>query len=254
MYEASTLNMQHFTPATDSILDNLLPQRRTLGQPPGKHDEPRVKPSGPRPSDQPRRTRNFITQVKLASWNVRTMSDTANSKGQAPERRSALIAKELQRLDVDIACLSECRIPEEGEFSEGNYTILYSGRGSNQPRLEGVAIALKTHLRPSITNRKGINSTLMTMHIRLEKNCHATVISAYAPTFKRLLDEKILFYDQLFTILAAISKGDRIFLIGDFNARVRCDTTTWPDIIGPNGLGEENAQGQMLLELCTRLD
>ena len=90
--------------------------------------------------------------MKLASWNVLTMSDSSTNKRQTPERRSALVSKELERLDVDIVCLSECRIPEEGEFTEGGYTILYSRRSSNQPKVEGVAIALKSHLRPSIVN------------------------------------------------------------------------------------------------------
>ena len=158
----------------------------------------------------------------------------------------------VDQLDVGIACLNKCRIPEEGEFTEGGYTILCSGRSSDQPKLEGVAIALKSHLRSSIVNWKAINSRLMTMCIKLDKNCHVTVLSVYAPTFKRPQEEKILFYDQLSSTLSDIPKGDRIFLLGDFNARVGSDTTTWPDLIGQNGLSVANSQGYMLLELCTR--
>ncbi|XP_028517861.1 uncharacterized protein LOC114576052 [Exaiptasia diaphana] len=75
-----------------------------------------------------------MRQLKIASWNVRTLSDASTSKRQAPERRSALVAAELERLNIDVACLSECRIPEEGEFTDGSYTFFHSGRSSDQPR------------------------------------------------------------------------------------------------------------------------
>lgn len=180
------------------------------------------------------------------------MSDTSSPKRQAPQRRSALVASELDRLNIDVACLGECRIPGEGEFSDGNYTFLHSGRDNDKPKQEGVAIAMKSHLRPLVLKWKGINSRIMTMRLEMNKNCHATFISVYAPTFKRPMDEKVLFYDQLTAVLAEVPPNDRLFLLGDFNARVGTNTEAWPNVIGPNGLGEENAQGVTLLELCTR--
>lgn len=62
----------------------------------------------------------------------------------------------------------------------------------------------------------------MSMRIKLDKFV-ATVISVYAPTFKRPPEEKALFYDQLSEVLTAVPRSDRIFLLGDFNARVGTD-------------------------------
>lgn len=55
------------------------------------------------------------------------MLDLADSS--RPERRSALIAHELSRLDIDIAALSEVRFPEEGSLKEqdAGYTLYWSG-------------------------------------------------------------------------------------------------------------------------------
>ena len=50
----------------------------------------------------------------VASWNVRTLLDT----GLGARRRTALIACELARYNIDIAALSETRLPDEGSLVE----------------------------------------------------------------------------------------------------------------------------------------
>ena len=111
---------------------------------------------------------------------------------------------------------------------------------------------LKTTLRSSVVSWKGINSRIMRMQIKLAKSCHATVIRIYAPTFKRPIEERTAFYDQLSDVLASVPRNDRLFLLVDLNARVRSNYETWFDIIGQHGLGQENDQGIILLELCAR--
>ena len=46
---------------------------------------------------------NVTRNLKLATWNVRTLGDTSSR----PERSTALVARELKRYDIDIAALSE---------------------------------------------------------------------------------------------------------------------------------------------------
>ena len=48
----------------------------------------------------------------VASWNVRTLRDT----GLGTRRRTVLIACELARSNIDIAALSETRLPDEGSL------------------------------------------------------------------------------------------------------------------------------------------
>lgn len=66
------------------------------------------------------------------------------------------------------------------------------------------------------------------------------------------MELKILFYEQLTAVLTDIQPTDRLLLLGDFNARVGANTDAWPNVISPYGLGDENAQGVTLFELCTR--
>ena len=50
----------------------------------------------------------------VASWNVRTLQET----GLGALCRTTLIACELARYNIDIAALSETRLPDEGSLVE----------------------------------------------------------------------------------------------------------------------------------------
>ena len=68
--------------------------------------------------------------LNIGAWNVRTLLD--NDKTERLERRTALVAKELARYNVDIAALSETRLPDKGQITERGrgYTFFSSGRNA----------------------------------------------------------------------------------------------------------------------------
>ena len=69
------------------------------------------------------------TQVRcltLGAWNVRTLLDRTGTS--RPERRRALVDRELSRYKVDIAALSETRYACTGQETEKNYTFFLSGK------------------------------------------------------------------------------------------------------------------------------
>lgn len=41
-----------------------------------------------------------------------------NHKADRPERRTALVAREIEQYNIQIAALSEARLPNEGQLSE----------------------------------------------------------------------------------------------------------------------------------------
>ena len=53
-----------------------------------------------------------VTTLNLGAWNVRTMLDREGT--DRPERRSALVDRELNRYNVDMAALSETRLSDVG--------------------------------------------------------------------------------------------------------------------------------------------
>ena len=76
------------------------------------------------------------------------------------------------------------------------------------------------------------------------------MISAYVPTLDATDEDKDMFYDQLDTILIAIPESEKIFLLGDFNARVGRSADAWTGVIGRHGVGNGNDNGILLISKC----
>ena len=92
---------------------------------------------------------------------------------------------------------------------------------------------------------------MMTMRLPLVKDRFLTIVSVYAPTLTSDDVVKNSFYDQLHDLLVKIPSDDKLILLGDFNARFGCGYKSWPGITGQHGVGNENGNGRLLLELCS---
>nr|VZI41451.1 unnamed protein product [Spirometra erinaceieuropaei] len=153
-----------------------------------------------------------------------------------PERRTALVARELARYKVDIAALSETRFSEQGQLEEvgAAYTFFWSGRPRAERRDAGVAFAIRNDIvgrLPCLP--QGINDRLMSLRLPLGGGKFATIISAYAPTMTNPDAVRDEFYEDLHALLATVSKADKLIVLGDFNARVGTDHTAWRGVLGP---------------------
>ena len=183
---------------------------------------------------------------------MRTLLDSAGT--DRPERRTALVARELARYNADIVALSETRFAEIGQLTEvgGGYTFFWSGRSSKVRRESGVGFAVKTHLVKKLSSLpQGVNDRLMTLQLQLRGDKQATLISAYAPTMTNPEEVKDKFYEELESLIDKVPKKDKLIILGDFNARVGTDHQTWEGVIGRHGVGKCNSNGLLLLRLCT---
>ena len=190
--------------------------------------------------------------VVVASWNVCTLQDT----GLGARRRTALIACELARYNIDIAALSETRLPDEGSLVEmgTGYTFFWSGLPTVASRINGVGFAVRTALLESTQEFLiAIDERLMTLRLPLAKNRFATFVSVYSPTLDSSDDVKDRFYDTLYSTIRRISQDDKIILLGDFNARVGRNHDTWHGVIGHHSVGNMHSSGLQLLSLCYEL-
>ena len=200
----------------------------------------------------PRRNKKML---KIGTWNVRTLLDQPNSN--RPERRTALVARELMRYDIDIAALSETRFADQGKLREAGpgYTFFWSGLPKDARREAGVGFAVSDRiLQRLIEEPNCVNARLMTVRIRLSRRQSATLVSTYAPTMTYTDEEKNKYYTDLSRVLQKIPQHDRLFLLGDFNARVGRDDNIWRKILGPFGIGTMNDNGQRLLSLCASFE
>ncbi|BHF63531.1 hypothetical protein SprV_0200652400 [Sparganum proliferum] len=193
-----------------------------------------------------------VSWLTLAAWNVRSLLD--NPRSNRPERRTALVARELARYKVDIAALSETRFSEQGQLEEvgAGYTFFWSGRPRTERRDAGVAFAIRNDIvgrLPCLP--QGINDRLMSLRLPLRRGGKfATIISAYAPPLTSPMVARDKFYEDLHALLATVSKADKLIVLGDFNARVGTDHTAWRGVLGPHGLRGSNDNGLLLLRTC----
>ena len=185
--------------------------------------------------------------LKLGAWNVRTTNDSDSST--RPERATAIICKELEKASIDICALSEVRRPGTGNLVEKSHTIFWSGGDKKQA---GVGFAIRNELLNQYDlNPTPRNDRISTLRIKLKENSHILLVSVYGPTMQRTQEEKEQFYEQLGDVLDD-ARNDSIIVLGDLNARVGKDWTSWPSVIGKYGVGNMNSNGLILLEFCSR--
>lgn len=193
--------------------------------------------------------------MTFGAWNVRTLLDRAGN--QCPERKTAIVARELGQYDVDIAAISETHLADEGELVEhgGGYTFFWKGTAAAEPRRSGVGFAVKNQIARKLEECPvHVSDRVTSLRLHLDNDNFLNVISVYAPTMNNEEDIKDKFYEELTQTLVKIRPREQILLLGDFNARVGRDHEAWPKVLGRHGIGNMNSNGQLLLSLCAQFD
>ncbi|XP_005095538.1 craniofacial development protein 2-like [Aplysia californica] len=176
--------------------------------------------------------------------------DTTNLEKTENIRKTAIIDRELTRLNVDITALQETRLANSGTNRERNYTFFWKGLGEDERRIHGVGFAVHNRLLNRISTPQGISERITVMEME-NKTGKAHFISAYAPTRTTENEKKDQFFEEHQDAINNVPKADQLFLTGDFNARVGTENKVLPTSLGPFGLGKINENGQRLLEFCT---
>ncbi|VDL91983.1 unnamed protein product [Schistocephalus solidus] len=204
-----------------------------------------------------------VSPLTLAAWNVRSILDNLR-RSNRPERRTALVARELARYKVDIAALSKRPELRMALFARElvrykvNIVAVSETRFSEQGQLEeaeqrdaGVSFAIRNDIVGGLPCLpQGINDRLMSLRLHLRGEQFTTIISAYAPSMTSSDAAKDKCYEDLHALLATVPKVDKLIVLGDFNVRVRTYHTAWQGLLGPHGLGSCNENGLLLLQTC----
>ncbi len=221
-----------------------------------------------------RRSARRTGEVRVASWNVRSLVesegsvDTAAASGNVVEDRKIVrVAHDLQKYGIDIAGLQETHWFGDGTYKVLDRVILTSGRPSpsadcvSRRRGEGVALALSPFAAEAwraggcVVGR--VSSRILTARFKFVgyggEAQRFRVIVAYAPTFVSPRTEKGKFYDDLQRVLDDTKCGEEYALVGDFNARIGSRTCydEWSETRGPHGFGQLNSSGEELLSFLS---
>ena len=88
---------------------------------------------------------------------------------------------------------------------------------------------------------------MISVHFQ-DKLFNIKVIQVYAPTSNAEEAEVEQFYEDLQDLLEPTPKKDVLFIIGDWNAKVRSQEI--PVVTGKFSFGIQNEAGQRLIEFC----
>ena len=183
---------------------------------------------------------NAKTKKRIGFWNVRTMFDTG---------KLAQVTSEMRRYNLDILGISETRWTCSGRFrSISGESVLYSGRSDNMHH-EGVAFILKKGISDSIIDWKPVSSRIIKIRLKGQQ-VNTTIIQCYSPTNDSDDEKKEEFYEQLQAELENVPNHDVKILIGDFNAKVGNNNTTFERTMGKEGCGHMNENGERLVDFC----
>ena len=79
-----------------------------------------------------------------------------------------------------------------------------------------------------------------------------TILQCYAPTNDAEDEIKDEWYEQLQKAVAKVPAHDMLLVIGDMNAKVGNDNTSYERAMGKEGCGEMNENGERLVDFCMK--
>ena len=124
-----------------------------------------------------------------------------------------------------------------GEFNSDDHYVYYCGQESL--RRKGVALLANKRVQNVVLGCDLKNDKMIPVHFQ-GKPFHITVIQVYALTSN--VEEVEQFYEDLQDLLELTSKKDVLFIIGDWNAKVRSQEIR--GVTGKFCLGVQKEAGQ----------
>ena len=105
-----------------------------------------------------------------------------------------------------------------GKFNSDDHYIYYCGQESL--RRKGVALIFNEKVWNAVLGCSLKNDRIISVHFQ-GKPFNITVIQVYAPMTNAKEAEAEQFYEELQDLLELIPKKDVLFLLGDWNAKVK---------------------------------
>ena len=207
----------------------------TLASCPRRHGSPARCPEGTYSRINHRKQYNQ-SKLNTGTWNVTTLN------GKEVE-----IVEEARKNRLDILGISSTKKKGKGSFNLKNgWQLFYSGIDTSVYAQAGVTIMIGPNLADAVLEWKPVNERIALVRLQLQKTI-LTVIQVYAPNTETVYP---VFLDTVLATMESVPESDAMVVIGNFNAYVGNDSTTWHNVIGRNGDADTNNQGRLLLDFC----
>ena len=107
--------------------------------------------------------------MNLGTWNVQSIRDKTEE-----------IEKELERLNIDIATLTETKKKGNGVETLNNYVHIFSGVPKESRASRGVSILISKKLKQKITNWAAHNENILSVNMNILGH-KIKIFSVYSP-------------------------------------------------------------------------
>ena len=186
-------------------------------------------------AERPVRTQKLRnTKIQFGTWNVRSMNTG----------KLEVVKREMTRCDIDILGVSELRWSGMGKFNSDNHTVYFCGENN---RKNGVGFICSKQTNKCILGFNPVNDRIISIRMQC-KPVNITVINIYAPTSTADEEKVEEFYSKVQEAVDEIPKGDMLFILVDWNAKV--GNTKTQGVTGSFGLGRRNERGEQLIDFC----
>ena len=142
------------------------------------------------------------------TWNVRSMN----------QGKLEVVKQEMARVNVDLLGISELKWTGIGEFNSDDHYIYYCGEESL--RRNGEAIIVNKRVQNAVLGCSLKNDRMISVPLQ-GKPFHITVIQVYPLTNNAEEAEVEWFYEYQQDLLELTPPKDTLFIIGDWNAKLR---------------------------------
>ncbi|XP_056021988.1 craniofacial development protein 2-like [Ostrea edulis] len=187
---------------------------------------------------QPKTTR------RVGCWNVWTLYKTG---------KLVKVVREMEHYKIELLGVSEAGWTGSGSKQlVSGHQIFYSGR-TDDHHSKGVAIITTKEVHRSLLERKPVSERIITARYN-SAFAKLTAVVCYGPTDDAEDEEKISFYDGLQKVVDDTPSHDVLLILGDLNAKVGKCNQGKETIMGQQGIGECNNNGERLCTFCQEND
>ena len=188
------------------------------------------------------------TTTTIGAWNVRTMYEAG---------KAAQIAAEMRSYKLTILGISEARWTGWGQkrLISGEMVIFSGHEEDDAPHTLGVAMMLSRTAQGALIGWEAHGPRILLATFRTKKrSINLDVIQCYAPTNESDESDKEEFYNRIMTIVQGRPQRNIVILMGDFNAKIGNNNTGYEEVMGQQGIGEMNDNGERFADLCATAD
>ena len=193
--------------------------------------KPRIRTT---PSDDDPRKRLKDHDLRICTWNVRTLYR---------EGASIQLVDVLNKYKADITAIQEMRWTGQGCVKKPTCDIYYSCHAEKHEF--GVGFVVGKRLRHLVSRFTPVNERLATIRIKAKFH-YISLICAHAPTDEKDDETKESFYERLDEAYERCPRHDIKFVIGDLNAKVGKEGIFGPTV-GKFSLHDETTDNGMRL-------